>query len=81
MGTVVCLHVLIYFPLQVELVILPRSIINESPPEQQNQQPPPPPPPPQNQDSGDEQNEEEDEEVLFNFDILFAQYFKINIIF
>ncbi|OAY30124.1 magnesium-chelatase subunit ChlD, chloroplastic [Manihot esculenta] len=46
----------------VELVILPRSIINESPPEQQNQQPPPPPPPPQNQDSGDEQNEEEDEE-------------------
>ncbi|KAJ9139747.1 hypothetical protein P3X46_030451 [Hevea brasiliensis] len=46
----------------VELVILPRSIINESPPEQQNQQPPPPPPP-QNQDSGDEQNEEEDQEV------------------
>ncbi|KAH8499003.1 hypothetical protein H0E87_017786 [Populus deltoides] len=46
----------------VELVILPRSIINEQPPEQQDQQPPPPPPPPpQNQDSGDEQNEEEDQ--------------------
>ncbi|KAA8549835.1 hypothetical protein F0562_001519 [Nyssa sinensis] len=45
----------------VELVILPRSIINESPPEQ-NQQPPPPPPPPQNQDSAEEQNEEEDQE-------------------
>ncbi|KAF5930309.1 hypothetical protein HYC85_031182 [Camellia sinensis] len=47
----------------VELVILPRSIINENPPEQQNQQPPPPPPPPpqQNQDSA-EQNEEEDQE-------------------
>lgn len=43
----------------VELVILPRSIINESPPDQQNQQPPPPPPP-QNQDSAEEQNEEED---------------------
>lgn len=46
----------------VELVILPRSIINETPPEQQNQQPPPPPPP-QNQDSEEEeQNEEEDQE-------------------
>ncbi|OMO59842.1 Magnesium chelatase, ChlI subunit [Corchorus capsularis] len=46
----------------VELVILPRSIINENPPDQQNQQPPPPPPPPQNEDSGEEQNEEEDQE-------------------
>ncbi|XP_040362402.1 magnesium-chelatase subunit ChlD, chloroplastic isoform X2 [Rosa chinensis] len=44
----------------VELVILPRSIINENPPEQQNQ-PPPPPPPPQNQESGEEQNEEQEE--------------------
>ncbi|XP_059429899.1 magnesium-chelatase subunit ChlD, chloroplastic isoform X1 [Corylus avellana] len=44
----------------VELVILPRSIINENPPEQQNQ-PPPPPPPPQNQES-EEQNEEEEEQ-------------------
>lgn len=47
---------------QVELVILPRSIINENPPDQQNQQPPPPPPP-QNQESGEEENEEDDEEV------------------
>ncbi|KAJ0021456.1 hypothetical protein Pint_30965 [Pistacia integerrima] len=46
----------------VELVILPRSIINETPPEQQDQQPPPPPPPPQNQDQGEEQDEEEDQE-------------------
>ncbi|XVE59952.1 hypothetical protein DITRI_Ditri05aG0087700 [Diplodiscus trichospermus] len=46
----------------VELVILPRSIINENPPDQQNQQPPPPPPPPQNEESGEEQNEEEDQE-------------------
>lgn len=45
----------------VELVILPRSIINENPPDQQNQQPPPPPPP-QNEESGEEQNEEEDQE-------------------
>ncbi|CAO2837349.1 unnamed protein product [Amaranthus hypochondriacus] len=47
----------------VELVILPRSIVQERPPEDQNQQPPPPPPPPQqNQDSAEEQNEEEDQE-------------------
>ncbi|KAG7950827.1 hypothetical protein I3843_13G135900 [Carya illinoinensis] len=45
----------------VELVILPRSIINENPPEQQNQ-PPPPPPPPQNQESEEQQNDEEEEE-------------------
>ncbi|XP_029129709.1 magnesium-chelatase subunit ChlD, chloroplastic isoform X2 [Cajanus cajan] len=45
----------------VELVILPRSIVTESPPEQQNQ-PPPPPPPPQNQESSEEQNEEEEQE-------------------
>ncbi|KAK9128884.1 hypothetical protein Syun_017681 [Stephania yunnanensis] len=46
----------------VELVIIPRSIINDNPQEQQNQPPPPPPPPPQNEDSTEEQNEEEDEE-------------------
>ncbi|KAJ8492420.1 hypothetical protein OPV22_014141 [Ensete ventricosum] len=45
----------------VELVILPRSIINENPQEQQNQ-PPPPPPPPQNQESENDQNPEEDQE-------------------
>ncbi|XP_042483188.1 magnesium-chelatase subunit ChlD, chloroplastic [Macadamia integrifolia] len=46
----------------VELVILPRSDINESPQEQQNQPPPPPPPPPQSQDSAEDQNEEDQEE-------------------
>eukprot|EP00262_Sarcandra_glabra_P006468 TRINITY_DN1878_c0_g1_i1.p1 TRINITY_DN1878_c0_g1~~TRINITY_DN1878_c0_g1_i1.p1 ORF type:complete len:675 (-),score=162.05 TRINITY_DN1878_c0_g1_i1:139-2049(-) len=47
----------------VELVILPRSTINENPQEQQNQPPPPPPPPPpQSQDSTEDQNEEEDQE-------------------
>ncbi|XP_031476906.1 magnesium-chelatase subunit ChlD, chloroplastic [Nymphaea colorata] len=47
----------------VELVILPRSIISESPNDQQNQPPPPPPPPPpQNQDSSEDQDEEEDQE-------------------
>ncbi|CAN6476411.1 unnamed protein product [Victoria cruziana] len=47
----------------VELVILPRSIIRESPNDQQNQSPPPPPPPPpQNQDSSEDQNEDEDQE-------------------
>lgn len=51
----------VYFLTQVELVILPRSIVNDNPPEQQNQ-PPPPPPPPQNQESGEEQNEEEKED-------------------
>ncbi|XP_077218511.1 ALBINA 1 isoform X2 [Tasmannia lanceolata] len=46
-----------------ELVILPRSIINENPQEQQNQPPPPPPPPPpQNQDSAEDQSEEDDQE-------------------
>ncbi|GMJ00875.1 PIGMENT DEFECTIVE EMBRYO 166, ALBINA 1 [Hibiscus trionum] len=44
----------------VELVILPRSIINENPPDQQNQQPPPPPS--QNEESGEEQNEEEEDQ-------------------
>ncbi|KAL9248345.1 hypothetical protein vseg_021677 [Gypsophila vaccaria] len=46
----------------VELVILPRSNIQERPPEDQNQQPPPPPPPQQNQDSSEDQKEEEEQE-------------------
>ncbi|XP_068658660.1 LOW QUALITY PROTEIN: magnesium-chelatase subunit ChlD, chloroplastic [Aristolochia californica] len=47
----------------VELVILPRSNINENPQEQQNQPPPPPPPPPpQNQDSAEDQNEDEEDQ-------------------
>lgn len=45
----------------VELVILPRSMLNETPPDQQ-QQPPPPPPPPQNQNSENQNEEEEKEE-------------------
>jgi hypothetical protein len=49
--------------LQVELVILPRSIISDNPQEQQNQPPPPPPPqPPQNQDSAEDQDEKEEDE-------------------
>ncbi|GAV75422.1 Mg_chelatase domain-containing protein/VWA_2 domain-containing protein, partial [Cephalotus follicularis] len=43
----------------VELVILPRSIINEKPPEQQDQQPPPPP---QNKDSEEQQNEDQEDD-------------------
>lgn len=54
-----------YFSLQVELVILPRSIVSENPQDQQNQPPPPPPPPPQSQDSPEDENQEEDEEVAF----------------
>uniref|UniRef100_A0A7N0ZTC4 Mg-protoporphyrin IX chelatase n=1 Tax=Kalanchoe fedtschenkoi TaxID=63787 RepID=A0A7N0ZTC4_KALFE len=46
----------------VELVILPRSNINENPPDPQNQQPPPPPPPQQNQDSQEDQEDEEKED-------------------
>ena len=50
--------------LQVELVILPRSIPQDLPPDQQqNQPPPPPPPPPQNQDQNDQEEEDEEEEV------------------
>ncbi|CAN6476408.1 unnamed protein product [Victoria cruziana] len=48
---------------QVELVILPHSIIHKSLNDQQNQSPPPPPPPPpQNQDSSEDQNEDEVQE-------------------
>jgi magnesium chelatase subunit D len=47
----------------VELVIVPRSTIVQTPPEEEQQQPPPPPPPeePQNQ-SEQEQEEDEDKE-------------------
>ncbi|KAL6499267.1 hypothetical protein OROHE_026144 [Orobanche hederae] len=48
--------------MQVELVILPRSSINETPPRDQQNQQPPPPPPPQIQDAGEDQNEEEEEQ-------------------
>ncbi|KAK8959395.1 hypothetical protein KSP40_PGU018652 [Platanthera guangdongensis] len=46
----------------VELVIIPRSSVNENPQDQQNQ-PPPPPPPPESQDSSEDQNEEEEQVV------------------
>ncbi len=43
----------------VELVIVPRSTVIQTPPDEQ--QPPPPPPPPQNQDQEDEPQDKEDE--------------------
>nr|AUY61987.1 magnesium-chelatase subunit ChlD [Cymbidium sinense] len=46
----------------VELVIIPRSTVNENLQEQQNQPPPPPPPPPQSQETSEDQNEEEEQE-------------------
>ena len=45
----------------VELVIVPRATIVQTPPEEEQQPPPPPPPPPEDQ-SEQEQDEEEDEE-------------------
>ncbi|WP_373480874.1 magnesium chelatase ATPase subunit D [Geminocystis sp.] len=45
----------------VELVIVPRSTIMQTPHDDQ-MQPPPPPPPPQPQDQGEEEGEEENEE-------------------
>ncbi|OEL16897.1 Magnesium-chelatase subunit ChlD, chloroplastic [Dichanthelium oligosanthes] len=48
---------------QVELVILPRSILSDNPQDQQQEQPPPPPPPPpENQDSSEDQDEEEEDD-------------------
>ena len=44
----------------VELVIVPRSTIVQTPPP--DQPPPPPPPPPQNQEEEDQQEQEDDEE-------------------
>ncbi|XP_026414610.1 magnesium-chelatase subunit ChlD, chloroplastic-like [Papaver somniferum] len=47
----------------VELVILPRSVINENQQqEQQNPPPPPPPPPPQSQEGAEDQKEKEENE-------------------
>jgi len=46
----------------VELVIVPRAIIQPPPPEDEQQQPPPPPPPPQDQQPEDEAEEPEDDE-------------------
>lgn len=46
----------------VELVIVPRATVIESPPEQQQQQQPPPPPPPSDQNDDQSNNEEEDDQ-------------------
>ncbi|WP_235018632.1 VWA domain-containing protein [Tolypothrix sp. NIES-4075] len=46
----------------VELVIVPRATVLQTPPEQQPPPPPPPPPPPENQDESEEEEKEEDEE-------------------
>lgn len=45
----------------VELVIVPRSTINQPPPDEQ-QPPPPPPPPPQDESEQEQENEEEKDE-------------------
>ena len=46
----------------VELVIVPRATVLQTPPEQQPPPPPPPPPPPENQDESEQEQEEEEEE-------------------
>ena len=46
----------------VELVIVPRSTVIQTPPEDEMQPPPPPPPPPQDQGEEDQQDEEQQEE-------------------
>jgi magnesium chelatase subunit D len=52
----------------VELVIVPRATVLQTPPDENNQPPPPPPPPPQSQDpseqeqDGDEQEEDNQEQ-------------------
>ena len=45
----------------VELVIVPRSTLIQTPPDEQ-MQPPPPPPPPQPQDQGEEEGEDQDQD-------------------
>ncbi len=45
----------------VELVIVPRATVIQTPPEEE-QQPPPPPPPPQSQDEPEDESEQEQEE-------------------
>ncbi|HEY9872561.1 MAG TPA: magnesium chelatase ATPase subunit D [Candidatus Obscuribacterales bacterium] len=46
----------------VELVIVPRATIIQTPPEEQQPPPPPPPPPPPQDESQQEQDEQEEEE-------------------
>ncbi len=46
----------------VELVIVPRATIVQTPPEEEQQPPPPPPPPPEDQSEQEQEEEDEDEE-------------------
>ncbi|MBW4607301.1 MAG: magnesium chelatase ATPase subunit D [Hassallia sp. WJT32-NPBG1] len=46
----------------VELVIVPRATVLQTPPEQQPPPPPPPPAPPENQDESEQEQEEEEED-------------------
>jgi magnesium chelatase subunit D len=46
----------------VELVIVPRATVVQTPPEQQAPPPPPPPPPPENQDESEQEEQEEEQE-------------------
>ncbi len=46
----------------VELVIVPRATIVQTPPEEEQQPPPPPPPPPEDQSEQEQEEDEEDEE-------------------
>ncbi|MBH8571470.1 magnesium chelatase ATPase subunit D [Nostocaceae cyanobacterium CENA369] len=46
----------------VELVIVPRATIVQTPPPEQPPPPPPPPPPPENQEEQEEQEQEEEQE-------------------
>ncbi len=45
----------------VELVIVPRSTVIQTPPDEEDMQPPPPPPPPQDQSEDDQEDEDEDD--------------------
>ncbi|MGD1808757.1 magnesium chelatase ATPase subunit D [Dapis sp. BLCC M126] len=46
----------------VELVIVPRATIVQTPPEEEQQPPPPPPPPPEDNSEQEQEEEDEDEE-------------------
>lgn len=46
----------------VELVIVPRATVIQTPPDENNPPPPPPPPPPQNEQEQEEEEDEEDKE-------------------
>lgn len=46
----------------VELVIVPRATVVQTPPEQEAPPPPPPPPPPENQDESEQEEQEEEQE-------------------